>query len=104
MQLLPQCGDSIPWQQTLVSTDVPMNLMSASEQLRNETIKIYRATMLPVLYELETWSLKLREENRLRMFDSQVLSEMFWAKRDEVTGNCTKLHREELYLSSNVIR
>jgi hypothetical protein len=81
--------------------------MSASEQVRNKTIKIYRATMLPVLYEFKTWSLKLREEHQLRMLENKMPSEMFGAKRDEVTGNCTKLHSEELHelcLSSNVIR
>jgi hypothetical protein len=58
--------------------------MSASKQVRNK-IKIYRATLLPVLYEFETWSLKLREENQLRMFENKVLIKMFGAKRDEVT-------------------
>jgi len=63
--------------------------------------------MLPVLYEFETWSLKLREEYRLRMFENKVLCKMFGSKRDEVTGNCTKLHTVELhdlYPSSNLIR
>jgi len=81
--------------------------MFACEQVRNRTIKIYRATMFLALYEFETWSLKLREEHRLRMFENKVLSEMFGAKRDEVTGNCTKLHSEELHElcpSSNIIR
>jgi hypothetical protein len=44
---------------------------------------------LHVLHEFETWSLKLREEHRLWMFENKVLSKMFGAKRDEVTGNCT---------------
>jgi len=52
------------------------------------------------------WYLKLREERRLRMFQNKVLSKMFGSKRDEVTGNCTKLHTEDLDLchSSNIVR
>ena len=72
-----------------MSADVPVNLMSANKQVRNKKIKIYRATVLPVLYEFETWSSKLREEHRLKMFENKVLSKMFRAKGDEVTGNCT---------------
>jgi hypothetical protein len=81
--------------------------MSESNQLRNTKIKIYRATMLSVLFEFETWSSKVREEHRLRMFENNVLSKMSGAKRDEITGNCIKLHSEELhelYPSSNIVR
>jgi hypothetical protein len=66
-------------------------------------IKIYRTIILPVvLYGCETWSLKLREERRLR-----VLRRVFGPKRDEVTGEWRKLHNEELnYLYSlpNIVR
>ena len=69
-------------------------------------INIYRATMLPVLYEFETWSLKLREKHQLRIFENKLLIKMFGAKRDEITGNCTKLYNEEPYelYPSNIIR
>jgi hypothetical protein len=40
-----------------------------------------------VLYECETWSLTLREEHRLRVFENRVLRRIFGPKRDEVTGN-----------------
>jgi len=51
-------------------------------------IKIYRTIILPVvLYGCETWSLKLREERRLRVFENRVLRRAFGPKRDEVTGN-----------------
>jgi hypothetical protein len=43
----------------------------------------------------ETWSLPLREERRLRVFENRVLS-VFGPKRDEVTGERRKLHNEEL--------
>jgi hypothetical protein len=50
-------------------------------------IKIYRTIILPVvLYGCETWSLTLREERRLRVFENRVLRGVFGPKRDEVTG------------------
>jgi hypothetical protein len=53
--------------------------------------------MLPVvLYGCETWSLTIREEHRLRMFDKRVLRRIFGSKRDEVTGEWRRLHNEEL--------
>jgi hypothetical protein len=44
----------------------------------------------------ETWSLTLRQEHRLRMFENMVLRRVFGPKRDEVTGEWRKLHNEEL--------
>ena len=58
------------------------------------------------MYGCETWSLTLREELRLRVFENRVLSRMFGPKRDEVTGEWRKLHNEELndlYSSPNII-
>ena len=64
--------------------------------------------MLPVvLYGCETWSLALREERRLRVFENRVLRKVFGPKGDEVTGEWRKLHKEELnYLYSlpNIVR
>jgi hypothetical protein len=64
--------------------------------------------MLPVvLYGCETWSLTLREEHRLRVFENRVLRRIFGPKRDEVTGEWKKLHNEELrdlYSSPSIIR
>jgi hypothetical protein len=75
---------------------------------RNVKIKIYKTTILPVvLYGCETWSLTLREEHRLRVFENRVLRRIFRPKRDEVTGGWRKLHNEELhglYFSSSIIR
>jgi hypothetical protein len=51
--------------------------------------------------------LTLREEHRLRVFESGVLKKVFGPKRDEVMGEWWKLHSEELhklYSSSNIIR
>jgi hypothetical protein len=60
-----------------------------------------------VLYGCETWSLTLREEHRLRVFENRMLRRMFGPKRDDVTGNWRKLHNEELhklYSSPDIIR
>jgi len=60
-----------------------------------------------VLYELETWSLTLREENRLRVFENRVLRKLFGPKRDEVTQEWSKLYNEELndlYSSPSIVR
>jgi hypothetical protein len=54
---------------------------------KNLKIKIHRTTVLPVvLYGCETWSLTLREERRLRVFQNRALRRIFGSKRDEVTG------------------
>jgi hypothetical protein len=60
-----------------------------------------------VLYGSETWSLALREEHRLRVFENRVLRRIFGPKRDEVTGEWRKLHNKELrdlYSSPSIIR
>jgi hypothetical protein len=49
-----------------------------------------------VLYGCETWSLTLREEHKLRVFESRVLRKIIGPKRDEVMGGWRKLHNEEL--------
>jgi hypothetical protein len=75
---------------------------------RNVKVKIYKTIILPtVLYGCETWSLTLREEHRLRVFENRVLRRIFGPKEDEVTGEWRKLHSEELhnlYSSPDIIR
>ena len=62
--------------------------ISSSLVSKKLKIKIYRTiVLLVVLYGCETWSLTLREERRLRVFDNRVLRKIFGPKRDEVTGN-----------------
>jgi hypothetical protein len=64
---------------------------------KNLKIEIYEITILPVvLYGRETWSLTLREEHKLRMFENSVLRRIFEPKRDGVMGGWRKLHNEEL--------
>ena len=71
-------------------------------------IKIYRTIILTVvLYVCETWSLTLRDEHRLRVFENRVLRRVFGPKRNEVTGEWRKLHNEELsdmYSLPNIVR
>jgi hypothetical protein len=60
-----------------------------------------------VLYGCETWSLALRKEHRLRVFENRVLRRIFGLKRDEVAGEWRKLDNEELrdlYPSPSIIR
>jgi hypothetical protein len=55
----------------------------------------------------EKWSLTLRDEHRLRVFENRVLRKIFGLNRDEVTGGWRKLHIEELhnlYSASSIIR
>jgi hypothetical protein len=63
---------------------------------------------LPVdLYGCETWSLTLRDEHRLKVFENRVLRRIFGPKRDEVTARWRKVYTEELhdlYFSRNIIR
>ena len=68
-----------------------MRLLAFSLLPTNINIKIYRAIILPVvLYGCETWSLTLREERRLRVFENRVLRRIFGPKWDEVTGEWRK--------------
>ena len=72
-------------------------LLSSRLLSKNLKIKIYRTIILPVvLYGCESWSLTLREERRLRVFENGVLRRIFGSKRDEVTGEWRKLHNDEL--------
>jgi hypothetical protein len=75
---------------------------------KNINIRIYKTIILPVvLYGCETWSLTLREEHRLRVFENRVLGRIFAPKRDEVMGGWRKLHNEKLhnlYSSPSIIR
>jgi hypothetical protein len=62
---------------------------------------------ISTLWACITWSLTLREEHRLRVFENKVLRRIFGPKRDEVTGGCRELHNEELrnlYPFPNIIR
>jgi hypothetical protein len=73
---------------------------------KNLKIKIYKTVILSVmLYGYETWSLTLREEHGLRVFENKVLRRIFGPKREE-DGSWRKLHNDEihnLYYSPNIV-
>jgi len=84
------------------------NLLYSNLLSKNLKIKIYRTiSLLVVLYGCETWSLKLREECRLRVFGNRALRRIFGARRDKVTGELGKLLNGELndlYSSPNIVQ
>jgi len=84
------------------------NLLSSRLLSKNLKIKIYITIILPnVLYGYETWSLTLREERKLRVFENMVLRRIFGPRKDEVTGEWRRLHNEklnDLYSSPNIVR
>jgi hypothetical protein len=74
------------------------NLLPSSLLSKNVKIQINRTViLLVVLYGCESWSLTLREECRLRVFENRVLRRIFGTKKDEVTGEWRRLHNKELY-------
>jgi len=84
------------------------NLLSSRLLSKNLKINLYRTVILPVaLYGCETWSLTLRKERKLRVFENVVLRRIFGLRRDEVTGEWRRLHKKELndlYSSPNIVR
>jgi hypothetical protein len=83
------------------------NLLSSLLLSKKIKIRIYKIIILTVvLYGCETWSLTLREEHRLRVFENRVLKRIFGPKINGVTGGWRKVHNEELhnlYSSSSII-
>ena len=73
---------------------------------KNLKIKIYKTVIFPVmLHDFETWSLTLREQCRLRVFENRILKQIFGPKRDNRERR--RLHSEELqslYRSPNIAR
>jgi hypothetical protein len=80
--------------------------LSSNSLSKNYKIRICKSIILLVLYECGTWSLTLREEHRLRVFENRVLR-ISRPKREEVAGSWQRLHNEvlhNLYTSPNIIR
>jgi hypothetical protein len=79
-----------------------------SSAVKKIKIRLHRTIILPVvLYGCETWSLTLREEHRMRVFENSMLRRIFGSKKEKVMRRWRKLHEEELhdlYSSSSVIR
>jgi len=83
-------------------------LLSSRFLPKNLKIKIFRTIILSVVfYVCETWSLILREESKLKVFENKVPRRIFGPRRDEVTGEWRRLYNEELnelYSSPNIVR
>jgi hypothetical protein len=74
------------------------SLFSSPLLSRNMKVEMYKTIILPVgLCGCETWSVTLKEEHRLRVFENRMLRRIFGPKRDEVTGEWKKLHSGELH-------
>jgi len=84
------------------------NLVSYSLLHKNIKVKIYRTIILPVvLYGCEPWSLTLREERRVKLFENMVLTRIFGLRKGETTGEWRRLYDVELndlYSSPNIIQ
>jgi hypothetical protein len=84
------------------------NLLSSRLLSKNTKNRVYRTIILPVvLCGCETWSLTLREEQSLRVFENRVLKRIFGPKRDKMTGDWRRLHNRELndlYSSPHIVR
>jgi hypothetical protein len=84
------------------------NLLFSWLLSKNLKMRICKTIILRVvLCGCETWSLTLREEHRLGVFENRVLRRIFGPKRDEVTEEWRKLHNEklhDLYSSPSIIR
>jgi hypothetical protein len=93
------------WQSGNACYQSVQNVLSSSLLPKNIKFKIDRTIILPiVLCGCETWSLTLREERRLTVFQNRVLR-IFGPKRDEISGEWRKLHNEvlnDLSSSSNI--
>jgi hypothetical protein len=98
----------VPTLPTLHLVSFDAESLSSRLLSKNLKIKIYRIIILHMaLCGCETWSLTLREECRLRVFENRVLRKVFGPKRDDVTGEWRKLHNEELndlYSLPNIVR
>jgi hypothetical protein len=82
--------------------------LSSRSLSKNIETKIYKNIISPVdLHEYGTWSLTLKEESKLRVFENKEVKKIFVPKWDETTGECRKIHIEELndqYSSPHTIR
>ena len=62
---------------------------------------VFQEILPVVLYGCETWSLTLREERRLRVFENRALRRVFGPKMEEVTGNGENYIRKSLVICTH---
>jgi hypothetical protein len=110
------CHNSIPCKRRNISTSyfaliwvMPTEgfLFDGGKVTFKYSQNIYNQLSSPLLYGCEAWSLTLREERRLKVFENRVLRRVFGPRRYEVTGEWRKLHNEELndvYPLPNIVR
>ena len=86
----------------------PSNVIGSIPSESKEILTKHHVLILSVvLYRYETWSLTIRKGRGLGVFENRVLSRIFEPRKDEVTQEWGKLHKEELndlYSSPNVVR
>jgi hypothetical protein len=83
---------------SLIPEEIRRNRPAVSSAVwKRKILNIPKLNFSVVLYGCETWSLTLREEYKLRMFDNRVLRRIFGPKEDEVIGVSINLHIEELH-------
>jgi hypothetical protein len=83
------------------------NILSSRFIYKNLKIKIYKTIILLVPHGCETWSVVSSEERRLKVPENRVLRRIFVHKREEVAGDCRRLHNDNLnnlYVPSKIIR
>jgi hypothetical protein len=74
------------------------NILSSSLLSNNSKNKMYKIIILSVvLCGCETWSVTLKGEGRLTVFENRVLRGIFGPKMDGVTDECIILHIEKLH-------
>jgi hypothetical protein len=78
--------------------ETPKNLLSSHLLSKNVEMRKHKTIILPaVLYGCKTWSITLREEHGLRLFENRVLRRIFGLKRNKVIQGWRELHNEELH-------
>ena len=78
-------------------------LLSSQLPSKNIKLKIYKTVILSIiLYGYETWSLTMREEKSLQVFENKVLRKIFGPKRDDETGKWRRLH--DFYGKPDIMR
>jgi hypothetical protein len=71
------------------------NVLSSNLIFKNIKIEIYRIMILRVvLYGCKTWSLTLREERRLRMFENRLLGKIYGPTRDRISEEWKRKHNK----------